>query len=83
MTKWRVATVILAVVGLACVGVAIYYWITPAGSLPSFFPGYKPGSNVVHIKHGIAAVIAGVLVLLGAWFASAKWNTSANLEVPR
>lgn len=83
MTKWRAVTVILAVVGLACVGVAIYYWVTPAGSLPSFFPGHKSGSNVIHVKHGIAAVIAGVLVLLGAWFASARWNNSGDVEVQR
>jgi hypothetical protein len=42
MTKWRAATVILAVADRVCVEVAIYYWATPAGSLPGFFPAKSP-----------------------------------------
>ena len=72
MSKWRILTVVLAIVGVALVAIAIYYWVTPAESLPGFFPGYLAGSSHVHVKHGVAAFIAGILFLLGAWFASAK-----------
>ena len=72
MSKWRIITVLLAVVGLALVAVAVVYWVVPAGSLPSFFPGHAAGSTAIHIKHGVAAFIAAILVLLGAWFSSAK-----------
>ena len=73
MKKWRIATVLLAVVCAALVAVAVIYWATPAGSLPSFFPGHLAGSTVIHVKHGVAALIAAILVGLGAWFSSAKW----------
>ena len=73
MSKWRIATVLLAIVCAALLAVAIVYWVTPAGSLPSFFPGHLAGSTDVHVKHGVAALIAAILVGLGAWFSSAKW----------
>ena len=74
MTRWRILTVVLGLLALALLAVAIVYWVTPAGSLPSFFPGHAAGSAVIHVKHGIAALIAAVLVGLGAWFSSAKWQ---------
>ena len=73
MSKWRIATVLLAVVCAALLAVAIVYWVTPAGSLPNFFPGHLAGSTVIHVKHGVAALVAAILVGLGAWFSSAKW----------
>jgi ammonia channel protein AmtB len=72
MSKWRIITAVLAIVALALLAVAIVYWVTPAGSLPGFFPGHQAGSTAVHIKHGVAAIIAAILVGLGAWFSSAK-----------
>jgi hypothetical protein len=33
--------------------------------LPSFFPGHEAGATKVHVKHGIASGVAG-LVLIGA-----------------
>jgi hypothetical protein len=62
---------VAVVVGVLCIGIAIYYWITPAGSLASFVPGYEPGVAAVHVKHGIAAFAVGVLALVLAWFKSA------------
>ena len=73
MNRWRIATVLLAIVCAALLAVAIVYWVTPAGSLPSFFPGHLAGSTQTHVKHGVAAIIAAILVGLGAWFSSAKW----------
>ena len=49
--------VILAVLFLAT---AVYYWVTKAGSLPHFFPGYQAGSIHKHLKHGLAALIVAI-----------------------
>ena len=57
-----------ALVGLALVAVAIVYWVEPARSLPSLFPGHEAGSTHHHVKHGIAAMVLGIGALLFAWF---------------
>lgn len=56
--------------GLAFVALAFFYWVTPAGALPTFLPGYIAGSSHVHFKHGLAALILGLGVFTFAWFAS-------------
>lgn len=61
-----------AVLGIIFVILAVYYWMTPAGSLLAFFPGYAAGSAVIHIKHGAASLILGVACLIFAWFGTAK-----------
>jgi len=50
------------VLGLAFAAVAIVYWLVPAGSLPSVFPGFEAGSPRVHVKHGLAAAAAAVVL---------------------
>jgi len=50
--------------------VALLYFVDPAKSLPSFFPGHEAGSSRVHVKHGIAALALGVGALVFAWFQS-------------
>ena len=62
----RAVAVLLA---LAFAVVAILYWVMPAGSLPSFFPGFEAGSTIIHVKHGIAAAAAAVLFLALGWYA--------------
>ena len=54
---------------ILCLIAAVMYFAMPAGSLPTFMPGYMAGSDHIHIKRAaIAAVIAIVLFLIG-WFA--------------
>ena len=64
--------ILLIILGVAFVAAAIYYWVTPAGSLASFVPGHLAGSGHVHVKHGIAAMFAGVACFLGAWMLSGR-----------
>jgi uncharacterized membrane protein YdjX (TVP38/TMEM64 family) len=64
-----VVSTILAIVFLA---LAIYYWVTPAGSLPHSFPGYQAGSTHVHLKHGLASLILAVAFGVLAWFSLGK-----------
>ena len=54
--------------GIALIIVAVVYWIDPAKSLPSFFPGHEADSNHHHVKHGIASFLVGLAVLAYAWF---------------
>jgi hypothetical protein len=59
------------VLGILLIAVAIYYWVEPAKSLASWVPGHESGSNHHHVKHGIAAFLVGIALLVFAWFQSA------------
>ena len=58
------------VLGICFVALAVFYWITPAGSLPVFFPGYSSGASAVHFKHGLGSLIVGIALFAFAWFKS-------------
>jgi hypothetical protein len=58
----------LAVAGLVAVGLAILYFTVPARSLP--LPpalGHDAGSDAIHVKHGIAALVAGIVCWVLSW----------------
>jgi hypothetical protein len=78
MNTRRIWMVVLIIIGVALVALAVYYWVTPAGSLPSFFPGHLAGSTHVHVKHGVAALLVGIVCLLGAWMLSGRQPESAG-----
>ncbi len=67
MTRRNLAA-LAVVLGIALVVVAIVYWVEPAKSLPSFFPGHQAGSNHHHTKHGIASFLVGLACFAFAWF---------------
>ncbi len=71
MSKNTALVTLSAIVGVLLIGLGIYYWVEPAGSLPSWLPGYAAGSGHHHVKHGIAAFLVGVACLVFAWFRSA------------
>ena len=54
--------------GIVFIVLALYYWMTPAGSLPAFVPGFEAGVTTVHIKHGIASFLLGLALFAFAWF---------------
>ena len=66
--KWLVALAV--VLGIVLIVIAVVYWVEPAGSLPSFFPGREAGSSHHHVKHGIAAFLVGLACFAFAWFNS-------------
>jgi drug/metabolite transporter (DMT)-like permease len=74
--KWLVALAI--VLGTALIVVAVIYWVEPAGSLPSFFPGHQAGSSHHHVKHGIAAFLVGLACFAFAWFNSGPKKSAAQ-----
>ena len=60
--------VVLAVAGLVAIVLGIVYFTVPAGSLP--LPdvlGHQGGSPVIHVKHGIAAVLVGFVCWVLSW----------------
>jgi hypothetical protein len=71
MTK-KSSVSLWVVLGIVFIIIAIYYWITPAGSLASFVPGFEPGVTAVHFKHGLAALILGLALFVFAWFKGGK-----------
>jgi hypothetical protein len=63
--------VILALlVGVVCLALSAYYWLTPAEALPSFLPGFETGVTAPHHKHALAALIVAVALFAFAWFQS-------------
>jgi hypothetical protein len=56
---------VLTLLGVILLVVAAVYFLVPADQLPGFFPGHEAGVSRVHMKHGIVAGVAG-LVLIGA-----------------
>ena len=66
------------VVGIALIVLAVVYWAEPAGSLPSWIPGHEAGSGHHHVKHGIAAFLLGVALLVFGWFQTGKRQTPTD-----
>ena len=57
---------VLSIAGVVLLVIAAVYFLVPAGQLPSFFPGHVAGSPRVHITHGIASAVLGVLALVAS-----------------
>ncbi len=60
------------VLGIVLIVVAVIYFVEPAHSLPSFFPGHVSASSSEaghhHTKHGIAALVVALAAFAFAWF---------------
>jgi hypothetical protein len=70
MSRNRQLALLAVVVAVVLIAIAVIYWVEPARSLPSFFPGHKAGSDHHHVKHGFAAFIVALALLAFAWFQS-------------
>jgi len=65
-----------SLLGIILIVIAFIYWFTPAGSLPHFFPGYIAGATGKHFKHGILALVIGLVLFAYAWFVSGTKSSS-------
>ena len=65
-------TAILVVLGILLIVVAVVYFSRSADKLPSFFPGHAAGDTKTHVKHGIAALVLGLIAFVGAWFSTGQ-----------
>jgi hypothetical protein len=70
MTKNRALIWPAVAAGIVLLVIAVIYWVEPAKSLPSFFPGHTAGSSHHHVKHGIAAFVVAIACFVFAWFQS-------------
>jgi hypothetical protein len=74
MSNRRKLVIPAVVVGILLVVVAVIYFVEPAHSLPSFFPGHVSAGDAEaghhHTKHGIAALVVAFACFAFAWFAS-------------
>jgi len=80
-TTLRKLVIPAVILGIVLVVVAIVYFVEPAHSLPSFFPGHEPASgaeaNHHHAKHGIAALVVALGCFAFAWFQSGPKTASS------
>lgn len=72
MTKKRAVILPAVLLGLLLVVVAVVYFVVPAHSLPSFFPGHVGAhaseAGTHHFKHGVAALVVAFACFVLAWF---------------
>jgi hypothetical protein len=64
--------VIVTILGVILIVVAAVYFLVPADSLPSFFPGHETGLMRIRAKHGMLSGALGVVLLAGSWFLGRK-----------
>lgn len=58
--------------GVAFILLGALYLMTPAGSLPSYIPGFEASSVHIHLKHGIASIFLALALFAYAWFKSGE-----------
>jgi hypothetical protein len=59
---------VLTLLGVVLLVVAAVYFLVPADQLPGFFPGHKAGVARLHMKHGIVAGVAGIVLIAAGMF---------------
>ncbi len=72
MNSHRKLVLPAVILGVLLLAVAVVYFVAPAHSLPSFFPGHASATSAEadhhHTKHGIAALIVALACFAFAWF---------------
>ena len=63
---------IVIVIGVILIVVAAVYFLVPADSLPTFFPGHETGLMRVRTKHGMLAGALGIVLLALGWWMGRK-----------
>jgi hypothetical protein len=56
------------VLGIVLLGPTAIYWLEPAGSLPTYFPGFEQGSEHIRFKHGLGMLVLAFAIFAFAWF---------------
>jgi hypothetical protein len=59
---------VLTLLGVVLLVVAAVYFLVPADQLPGFFPGHEAGVARVHMKHGMVAGVAGIVLIAAGMF---------------
>ncbi len=72
MVGRRIVALIAAIIGVALIVAAFWYWIGTSRTLPEYFPAYDPNGGQHHGKHGVAAFMLGLALLWVAWRATRR-----------
>jgi hypothetical protein len=59
---------IVTIVGVIFLVVAAVYFLVPADSLPTFFPGHETGLMRIRAKHGMLSGAIGIVLLGASWW---------------
>lgn len=68
----RPPPLLVGLLGVVFLALAAVYWLTPAGSLPSFLPGFEAGADRVHVTHAIVSLVVALALFVFAWFQSTE-----------
>jgi hypothetical protein len=63
---------VVTILGVILIVVAAIYFLVPADSLPSIFPGHETGLMRIRAKHGMLSGALGVVLLAVSWFLGRK-----------
>ena len=65
-----IGIVFFCIIGIVLIGVALVYWLTPAGGLPRFLPGFEASSDHFHLTHALGLLIVALVLFAIAiiWF---------------
>ena len=64
----KAVMLVAVILGLAFLGLTAVYLLTPAGSLPTYLPGFVHGSTHVRYKHGLGMLVLALAFFAFAWF---------------
>jgi hypothetical protein len=59
---------IVTIVGVIFLVAAAVYFLVPADSLPTFFPGHETGLMRIRAKHGMLSGAIGIVLLGASWW---------------
>jgi len=74
------AVVVSVIIGILFILVGVEYFTHAANALPHFFLGYDATMTAKHTKHGIAAILLGLLCFVYAWFQSGPKKPAVSAE---
>ena len=68
----KTLAIIASVFGIVFIILSFIYFVTPAGSLPTYIPGYITASTTIHYKHAIGSLLLALALFAFAWFKTGK-----------
>jgi hypothetical protein len=79
LAAWQKALiVVLVIVGVLAIAAGVVYIALPAHSLPTFFPAYAARGHKHATKHGVAAIVLGVVLIVLAWIVQVSARRSRS-----
>jgi hypothetical protein len=68
----RPLPLIVGILGVIFLVIAAVYWLTPADSLPAFFPGFDAADARPHVKHALGSFVIALILLALSWFLGSR-----------